>query len=580
MSGAGRIKPFGLDRAIRLYLLPGLPGKRIPLLSLALPWVKVFAAKNKVQPAKKNSFLFRRIVLGSSVMPLILLVDDEALTRNGIRDHIAWDEIGIDTVLTARNGIEALEVLSGRIPDILITDIRMPRMDGIDLANRIRRRFPDCAILFLSGYSDEEYLRSAIKLKAEQYVNKPVNLEILSETLGEIVEDIRQRRQERRRMEMSSRVVLGLMMSRQSADREELYEALASSHLEPEYPLFCLIFKAEISDDSSGEEPDMKQLQDEINSLFSGYGYIPVIYADAENMAVCFLFSVPPAHSRDRNSRTGAEHIRQLLKNHWDRLPAGCTAALGETVFSIEQAPRAFAAAKARLKTGFYLDASSLLSEGILSPAMDISLYNTANAVKADLFRGRHEGIRENIKKLQRELIEKLPPVEHAKALLGDLILAIDQCAGGRPDGKNEGPLPAGIFENISTLDGCLGIVLDRINSLEQGHESGGRLADRARGIIENEFGNQNLSITMLCGELNLTAPYLCYLFKQRHGVTINHYINKVRIETAGNFLASSQLKIRDIARYCGFNNTNYFTRSFKKNTGLLPTQYRRREQQ
>jgi two-component system response regulator YesN len=226
-------------------------------------------------------------------MPLILLVDDEALTRNGIRDHIAWDEIGIDTVLTARNGIEALEVLAGRSPDILITDIRMPRMDGIDLANRIRGRFPDCAILFLSGYSDEEYLRSAIKLKAEQYVNKPVNLEILSETLGEITEDIRQRRREQRRAEMSSRVVLGLMMSRQSVSRGELREALASARLEPGYPLFCVIFKAEVSDDSSGEEPDMKQLQDEINSLFSGCGYIPVIYADAENMVVCFLFSPP-----------------------------------------------------------------------------------------------------------------------------------------------------------------------------------------------------------------------------------------------------------------------------------------------
>jgi two-component system response regulator YesN len=502
-------------------------------------------------------------------MPLILLVDDEALTRDGIRDHVAWEEIGIDTVLTARNGVEALEVLSGRRPDILLTDIRMPRMNGIDLANHIRSRFPDCTIIFLSGYSDEEYLRSAIKLKAEQYVNKPVNLEILSEILGEIMEDIRERQRERRRIEMSSRVVLGLMMSRQPVNREELYEALASAHIEPGHLLSCLIFRAEISDDSSGEEPDMKQLQDEINSLFAAHGHIPVIYADAENTVVCFLFSAP----FDQNPRDSRDHIRRLLQNH-PRFP-GCVIALGETVSSVEQAPWAFATARARLKTSFYLAASSLLSEKFISPALDMSLFDIVNTIKADLSRGRYDGIGEKIKKLQEIMIEKLPPVEHAKALLQDLALTIDQRARGR-----EGPLPVGAFENISTLDGCLGIIMGWVNSLEQGRESGGRLADRARLIIDREFGNQNLSITMLCDELALTAPYLCYLFKQRHGMTINHYINKVRIETAKNFLASSRLKIRDVARYCGFNNTNYFTRSFKKNTGLLPTQFRAKEQQ
>jgi two-component system response regulator YesN len=501
-------------------------------------------------------------------MPLILLVDDEALTRNGIRDHIVWDEIGIDTVLTARNGIEALEVLSGRRPDVLLTDIRMPRMDGIDLANHIRGRFPDCAILFLSGYSDEDYLRSAIKLKAERYVNKPVNLEVLSETLGEIMEDIRERQRERRRVEMSSRIVLGLLMSRQPVNREELYEALASAHIEPGHPLSCLIFKADVSDDSSGEEPDMKQLQDEINSLFAAHGHVPVIYADAENTVVCFLFST----IFDQSPQDSRDHISRLLQNH-PRFP-GCVIALGETVSSVEQAPWAFATARARLKTGFYLGSLSPLSEKFISPALDTSLFDTANAIKADLSRGRYDGIGETIKKLQEGMIEKLPPVEHAKALLWDLALAVDRRA---PLG---GGLPVGAFENISTLDGCLGIITGWINSLEQGRESGGRLADRARLIIDREFGNQNLSITMLCDELALTAPYLCYLFKQRHGMTINHYINKVRIETAKNLLVSSRLKIRDIAQYCGFNNTNYFTRSFKKNTGLLPTKFRAREQE
>lgn len=521
-------------------------------------------------------------------MPVILLVDDEVLTRNGIRDHIAWDEIGIDTVLTARNGIEALEVLSGRRPDILLTDIRMPRMDGIDLANRIRGKFPDCVILFLSGYSDEEYLRSAIKVKAERYVNKPVDIEILSETLGEIMEDIRERQRVRRQAEMSSRVALGLMMSRQAVGKTELYEALAAARLEPGHPLSCLIFQAALSDDASGEELDVRQLQEEAAGLFAGHGHIPVIYADAENTVVCFLFSPGPeeayrrgrAGSRDR-LRDCREHIRRLIQGHWP-FP-DCAIALGDTVPSVEQSALAFATARDRLRTSFYLGVSSLLSEKLLSPSLDPSLPRAAEAIKENLSRGRYGEAREQLLALQAGLIERLPPVEHAKSLLRDLA----QAAGGRggadspPPGTAGFPGPAappesgGSFENISTLDGCMGIIMERLGSLEHGHGSGSRLADMARDIIERQFGNQNLSITMLCDTLALTAPYLCYLFKLRHGMTINRYINKIRIETARNLLSSSQLKIRDIARRCGFSNTNYFTRSFKKNTGLLPSLYR-----
>lgn len=284
----------------------------------------------------------------------------------------------------------------------------------------------------------------------------------------------------------------------------------------------------------------------------------------------------PPAD----NPRGSRDHILRLLQNH-RRFP-DCAIALGETVLSIEQSSRAFTTARDRLKTSFYLGTSSVLSEKFLSPSMDMSLVQRANAIKGDLSRGRYSQARENILVLQKSLIEKLPPVEQAKSLLLDLVRAIDD-----HDGRTEPPPPVspggssgsagsiGSFENISTLDGCMGIIMDRLGSLEHGHGSGSRLADIARGIIENQFNNQNLSITMLCDELTLTAPYLCYLFKLRHGMTINHYINKIRIETAKNLLSSSQLKIHDIARRCGFNNTNYFTRSFKKNTGLLPTLYR-----
>jgi two-component system response regulator YesN len=131
-------------------------------------------------------------------------------------------------------------------------------------------------------------------------------------------------------------------------------------------------------------------------------------------------------------------------------------------------------------------------------------------------------------------------------------------------------------FDNIPTLEGCIDILAEKINCLVHGNESGKYLAERTRAIIKHGLANTNLSLTRLSDKMNISAPYLCYLFKHQYHETINHFINKTRIEKARNLLSLSELKIYEIAEQCGYSSTNYFTRTFKKVTGILPTQYRR----
>ena len=97
---------------------------------------------------------------------ILLLVDDEFHVRKKLLHKIDWEALGIDTLLEAEDGESGYETAKRRKIDILISDIRMPRMDGIEMAGKIRELYPDCVILFLSGYSDKEYLRSAISLHA------------------------------------------------------------------------------------------------------------------------------------------------------------------------------------------------------------------------------------------------------------------------------------------------------------------------------------------------------------------------------------------------------------------------------
>lgn len=118
----------------------------------------------------------------------VLVVDDERQIREGLLKHIPWDKLGIGKVEICKNGLEALELSKTLHQNILITDVRMPKMDGISLSHEIKDLLPDCKIIFLSGFSDKEYLKSAIRIGAVDYVEKPIDEDELVASISKAVE--------------------------------------------------------------------------------------------------------------------------------------------------------------------------------------------------------------------------------------------------------------------------------------------------------------------------------------------------------------------------------------------------------
>lgn len=120
----------------------------------------------------------------------LLIVDDERIPREGLKKQVRWKECGIDVVETADSGITALKIAKQFCPDIVISDVRMPEMSGIEFAVKIKALFPHIYLIFLSGYADKEYLKAAIKLQAVDYVEKPIDIKEIEAVVCRCVKKI------------------------------------------------------------------------------------------------------------------------------------------------------------------------------------------------------------------------------------------------------------------------------------------------------------------------------------------------------------------------------------------------------
>lgn len=121
----------------------------------------------------------------------VIIIEDETVIRKGLEKHMPWKKLEIDQVKLAANAENALEICNEFAPDIIISDIRMPGMDGTILCRKLRKQFPESEIIFITGYEDKEYLKAAIDLHAVRYIEKPISTRELSEAVTEAVGRIR-----------------------------------------------------------------------------------------------------------------------------------------------------------------------------------------------------------------------------------------------------------------------------------------------------------------------------------------------------------------------------------------------------
>ena len=506
----------------------------------------------------------------------LLLADDETITRDGLMKGLAFDELGIDEIYQADNGLHALELVKTFEPDILLTDVRMPRMDGITLAEELLQKFPDICVIFMSGYSDKEYLKAAIKLKAVSYIEKPIRLQEVSEVLSEAVRTVRERKLNAHYQDISKR--------QREADTAFLLSLAGKASgipadafpIPPESVRFCctaLIRCYQVA----GTEAE-KSIDALFTDLFANLHLVLIHAVRQPFLYMMHLFS-------DREFSENQQHflagrMTELLKSQ----PFSFHLVFGKPVSSVYRLYDSYNTAIITLQRAFFQkENTGIRYESALSHGRIRELPDSLGAGNfRDLLLQKDRGA---IKRFSDSLLSdilssrELVPSQ-VRELYYRLFQEIKQAALTF-HAQTAQSLQYSLWEHISaaaTVFELHTMLESHADSLLRQIEENSSVSSPVyliKTYISSHLSDANLSIKAISEAVRLSSSYLCTIFKAETGDTVTHYITELRMQKARELLLDPGNRISEISGMVGFSDSNYFSKAFRKAFGVSPSEFR-----
>jgi len=536
----------------------------------------------------------------------LLIADDEALIRDGIRNCIDWGRYGIDIVGAADNGLAALGMLEREPADILVTDIRMPKMDGIELSKEAKKRYPNIKIIILSGYEEFEFAQQALELSVMKYLLKPFTRPELEAAIVQAKEEVESMRQAERRLYVTMeqlRRSLPLLRDRYLNDwvsgrlpPGDISGKLQSVDVEPgagRYAVAVTVIDDAGPDAATGSDlgalravdggADLRSvllLEDVAERLKeAGSG---VAFQGRQGEIVAVLSGLADADGL----YAFAERIREQARADYGLTVSVCLGGLKEHPAEVAQSYREAVEA---IDYRFLVGPDSVVPydfihwrepedwPGIPGEFAD-RMASAIRTGREDLVRAELDRLFDMLKKLQSRGHADIK-VNATEFTAGVLTLVIS--SGSRLKemyGKEYNPYAA-IME-ARTIDG-LARELESL-FLDLSRYVRDRRGDRKRRVVEQaleyvhaNYSREELSFQQLSEYLEMNPTYLSKLFKQETGTTFTDYLTKVRLDRAKRDLRATSLRVSEIAYSVGFRDPFYFSTLFKKHTGLNPTEFR-----
>ena len=530
----------------------------------------------------------------------VFAVDDEPIVLEGIRSKIDWEGSSFTFAGEATDGEIALSMIHELKPDILITDIKMPFMDGLQLAEAIKRTQPWIKIIILSGHDEFDYAKKAISIGIEEYLLKPFTPEELLASLKKAALEIDK---ERKQLSDISKLKEELKSSTALIKKEflnNLVHGAADTNTvmqkcgELGINLISRYYKVLISriESRSGNT----QNQQEACSLLNSYSEAinqAVSFFHHSNLLVC-IFKGSTQAELDDNAFRAAETIGHIVTKNAD---CSVLTAIGKTVEHLSQLKISYEDAKQILEIENKDSQNRIISSDDLDEPAGTSADSPTASSSAQLDLKENDPLVDRLKYAGKNDIsaiieESMTLIRSnqkqfsvfASYLLVDLIFAVSKLVeklGGDikelyPEILQRSFIDEGIknesdFRN--KVSQVLTFALEYRDSKITGKYSDVIL--KAKRFIEENYADQNTTLSSVAQAVCLSPNHFSTIFSQECKTTFIEYLTNVRIENAKRLMRETDMKGYDIAYECGFSDPHYFSYIFKKNTGLSPREYK-----
>lgn len=511
----------------------------------------------------------------------LLIVDDEKLTREGIRDNLDLEGLGITQVFLEDDGIHGLNTAVNQGVDIVLTDVRMPRMNGVQMAEKLLEKCPSTVIIFMSAYSDKEYLKAAIKLKAVSYVEKPLDMEELAAAIREAVENCRalsanQAAALAHENEQRGHLVLLLMepgrVSQESLDAliKKLDLPITPSTCFASIIIDCLTPLSELPEDA------MNQLRDDLNAYLASLSLAQIYLIRADRYITIFLYSA--ARPKEESVYLCAQFISRVMGEF-----CRFFISLGSVVSGTERAYISYKEAEEHLKNSFFHEYGSILTRSETNEA-----FRPPADVIMDFTVAVSERQEDRALNTAEQLYTSIRPSEmllpsQVKDIYYRYFTKLDEAALGsyislwQKEGLNSESIWDGVM-SCTTLKELHDLLCAKVQlyfvRLRQDSERNPAVF-QIKEYIHKNYASPSLSVPDVSEYVHLSSSYVCTIFKNETGQTLNQYLTDYRIKMSKQFLSDPRYKIADISSKVGYSDGNYYSKTFKKLVGLSPSEYR-----
>ena len=493
----------------------------------------------------------------------IFLVEDEFVVREGIKNNIDWEAHGYEFCGEAGDGEMAFPMIQKLKPDIVITDIRMPFMDGLSLSRLIKKEFPWMEIILLTGYEKFEYAKEGIKIGIAQYLSKPINREELLKEIDTLAVKIEEKRKEREMQEKYRREMEESFLN----DRKEFFrylvtgaktvpellESAGSLELDISALWYNIVLIKVQSMDHTQEEysKGAVEIEQELKKLDNGE-HLLVFDRNLEGKA--FLFKADTKEELLRVQDTYIGHIQKILTDYEKVRYFG---GIGMPVNRLRELPSSFESASHAFAHRYLVKESRILNCTELKGAgyLENEDFNISSINTKQIDRSR-------IKEFLR-FGDATETVYFVEEYLGDNAMTFDVT----PD----------ILQSEDNTVAYIISIIKKALELREKKASNryGNVVAQIKEYIEKNYSDEELSLNLLASHVNFSPNHLSTIFSQQTGNTFSRYLTDYRMNKAKELLRCTGKKASVISTEIGYKDPHYFSYLFKKTQGMTPTQYR-----